>query len=310
MRCRSNVQLMTLDADIAPLVDAVNAAAAEAPPIDEQTVADRRAGYAALSSIAGPGPQIESVVDSEIAGVPVRTYRNGADVGVFVYIHGGGFTIGDLDTHDPVCRQLCVESAATVVSIDYRLAPEHPFPAGINDAWAVLQAIHADRAAYGDDTRIVVGGDSAGGTFAAALALLARDAEIDVAAQLLIYPSVDAEDDSPSMTDNGTGYILTADTMRWFGDRYQADATDFRASPIRAESHKGVAPALIITAQYDPLRDQGAAYARVLEAAGVDVTYANYDGMVHAFFQLSPIVAKAKSAIDQVAKAARSALRE
>lgn len=301
---------MTLDADIQPIVDAVTAASADAPPIDEQTVADRRAGYAALSALAGPGPEVASVIDGEIAGVPVRAYRNSGDVGVFVYIHGGGFTIGDLDTHDPVCRQLCAASGATVISIDYRLAPEHPFPAGIDDAWAVLQAIDADRDGYGDSTRIVVGGDSAGGTFAAALALLSRDAGIELAAQLLIYPAVDAEDDSPSMTENGTGYILTAETMRWFGDRYQPDPADLRASPVRAESHAGVAPALVITAQYDPLRDQGARYAQVLQAAGVDVTYTNYDGMVHAFFQLSPIVAKAKQAIDQVAAAARSALRD
>lgn len=305
---------MTLAADIKPLVDAVNAAAADAPPIDQQTVADRRAGYVALSAIAGEGPAISQVSDSLIGGVPVRTYRNPGDVGVFVFVHGGGYTIGDVDTHDPVCRQLCAESGATVVSVDYRLAPEHPFPAGIDDAWAVLQAIDVDRQSYGASpdgapARIVVGGDSAGGNFSAVLALLARDAGLDLAAQLLVYPAVDAEDDSPSMTENGTGYILTAATMQWFGEQYNADPADFRASPRRAASHEGVAAALVITAQYDPLRDQGSKYADRLRAAGVDVTYTNYEGMVHAFFQFSPVVAQAKQAIDQVSEYARAALR-
>lgn len=302
---------MTLDADLQPIVDAVNAAAAEAPPLDEQTVADRRAGYQALSAFGGEGPAIDEVSDSSIAGVPVRTYRNAGAVGIFLFVHGGGYTIGDLDTHDPICRQLCVESESTVISIDYRLAPEHPFPAGIDDAWAVLQAVAADRGGYGTSAtdRIVVGGDSAGGNFSAVLALLARDANIELAAQLLVYPAVDSEDDSPSMTENGTGYILTAETMQWFGDQYAADAADWRASPLRAASHAGLAPALVITAQYDPLRDQGALYADKLKAAGVDVTHTNYDRMVHAFFQFGPIVAQGAAAVTQVAEAAKAALR-
>jgi len=302
---------MTVDADLKPIVDAVNAAAADAPPIYEQSVADRRAGYLALSALAGEGPPVDDVTDSTIAGVSVRTYRNAGAEGIFVYVHGGGYTIGDLESHDPVCRQLCEESESTVIAIDYRLAPEHPFPAGIEDSWAVLQAIAAHRVGYGTSgtDKIVVGGDSAGGNFSAVLALLARDAGIDLAAQLLIYPAVDAEDDSPSMTENGVGYILTAETMQWFGDQYAADAADWRASPRRAESHAGVAPALVITAQYDPLRDQGAAYAEQLAAAGVDVTHTNYEGMVHAFFQLSPIVKQASTAITEVAAAAKMALR-
>jgi len=302
---------MTVDADLQPIVDAVNAAAAEAPPIADQSVADRRAGYKALSAFGGDGPTIDDVSDSTIAGVPVRTYRSAGAKGIFVYVHGGGYVIGDRDTHDPVCRQLCLESGSTVISIDYRLAPEHPFPAGIDDAWAVLQAIAADRASYGTaaDDGIVVGGDSAGGNFAAVLALHARDAGIDLAAQLLIYPAVDGEDASPSMTENATGYILTAETMGWFATQYAADHTDWRASPLRAESHAGVAPALVITAQYDPLRDQGAAYVEKLRADGIEVTHTNYEGMVHAFFQFGPIVAKGAAAVTEVAIAAKAALR-
>lgn len=300
---------MTLDPQIQPIVDAVNAAAADLPPVWEQTVADRRAGYLALSSIAGPGPELDRVDDIEIAGVPCRVYANEGANGVLMFIHGGGYVIGDLETHDQVCRQLALESGATVVAVHYRLAPEHPFPAGIQDAWAVLQALDADRDRFGGDrNKLAVTGDSAGGNFSAVLALLARDAGLDLAAQLLVYPGVDMNDDSPSLAENGEGYILTKDVMDWFMHQYAADPLDWRASPILAESHAGVAPALVITAQYDPLRDQGKAYADKLEAAGVDVTYTNYDGMVHAFFQLAPICDAGKAAITEVATAAKAAL--
>lgn len=299
---------MPLDPQIAPIVDAVNNAAAELPPVWEQTVADRRAGYLALSNIAGPGPQLDHVEDVEIAGVPCRVYANEGANGVLLFIHGGGYVIGDLETHDQPCRQLALESGATVVAVHYRLAPEHPFPAGIEDAWAVLQALDADRDRFGERSKIAVTGDSAGGNFSAVLALMARDAGIDLAAQLLIYPGVDMNDDSPSMTENGEGYILTAEVMEWFMHNYAADPDDWRASPILAETHAGVAPALVITAEFDPLRDQGKAYADKLRAAGVDVTYTNYDGMVHAFFQLAPICDAGKAAVTQVAETAKGAL--
>lgn len=295
---------MPLDPQIQPLVDAVNAAAADAPPVSEQTVEERREGYRGLSALPGPGPQLDHVSDATVAGVPIRTYANDGATGVFLFIHGGGYTIGDINTHDQPCRQLALESGATVISPDYRLAPEHPFPAGIEDCWAVLQWIVAE---YPGD-KIVVGGDSAGGNFSAVLALMARDAGVELAAQLLIYPAVDAEDNSPSMTENGTGYILTAATMEWFGQKYQADAADWRASPIRAESLAGAAPAVVITAEFDPLRDQGIKYVEALAAAGVEVTHTNYDGMVHAFFQLGPIIGASARAVTQIATAAKTAL--
>ena len=295
---------MPLDPQIQPLVEAVNVAAQGAPPVSEQTVEERREGYRGLSALPGPGPELDHVNDSTAAGVPIRTYANDDATGVFLFLHGGGYTIGDIETHDQPCRQLALESGATVISPDYRLAPEHPFPAGVNDCWAVLQWIVAEY----PDTKIVVGGDSAGGNFSAVLALMARDAGIELAAQLLIYPAVDAEDDSPSMTDNGTGYILTAATMEWFGEKYQADAADWRASPIRADSLAGVAPAVVITAEFDPLRDQGIKYAEALAAADVDVTHTDYDGMVHAFFQLGPIIDASARAVTQVAEAAKAVL--
>lgn len=309
----NRIDEMSLDPQIQPIVDAVNAAAADAPPLAEQTIADRREGYLALSALAGPGPDLDHITDSSVEGIPIRTYANKGANGIFVYIHGGGYTIGDLDSHDPVCRQLAVESGATVVAVDYRLAPEHPFPAGIEDSWTVLQWIDAHRsdfAATGDAgaNKIVIGGDSAGGNFAAVLALMARDADLDLAAQLLVYPAVDAADASPSMTENGVGYVLTAETMEWFGDQYAADVTDWRASPLLATSHTDVAPALIITAEFDPLRDQGMAYADKLRDAGVSVEHTNYEGVVHVFFQLGPIVDAGARAVTQVAIAAETAL--
>ena len=300
---------MPVDPQIAGLVDAINAAAAEAPPPEEQDAAFRREGYLALAAIPGPGPELDSVTDIEIAGVPCRRYANDGAVGCFVYIHGGGYCIGDLDTHDQVCRQLAHESESTVISIHYRLAPEHPFPAGLDDAWSVLQAIDADRAAHGAEAGLVVGGDSAGGNFSAVLALMARDVGIDLDAQLLVYPGVDMNDESPSMQENGEGYVLTQQGMDWFMEQYKADPADWRASPINAESHEGVAPALVITAEYDPLRDQGIGYADKLRAAGVDVTHTNYEGMVHVFFQLGPICDAGARSVTEVATAARNALR-
>lgn len=299
---------MPLDPQIQGLVDASNAAAAEAPPISEQTVEMRREGYAALAALVGAGPDMDSVSDIEIAGVPCRRYENDGASGCFVYVHGGGYTIGDLDTHDAVCRQLGSESNTTVISVDYRLAPEHPFPAGIDDSWKVLQAIDADRAAYGATAGLVVGGDSAGGNFSAVLALMARDAGLALDAQLLVYPAVDVNDDSPSMTENGEGYFLTKETMEWFTEQYQPDPLDWRASPILADSHAGVAPATIITAEFDPLRDQGARYEQTLRAAGVDVTLTNYEGMVHVFFQLASICDAGARAVTQIATAARTAI--
>jgi len=305
---------MALDPQIAPIVAAVQKAAEAGPPISEQTVEERREAYQALSSLPGDGPQLDEVTDISIPGpdgnLAARVYRNSGATGIFVFYHGGGYTIGDLDSHDQVCRRLATQSHSTVVAIDYRLAPEHPFPAGVNDAWAALQWVDANRAELGGagDAKIVVGGDSAGGNLSAVVALMARDAGLDLAAQLLVYPAVDVNDDSPSMTENAEGYVLTRQTMEWFNEQYAADAADWRASPILADSHEGLATALVITAQYDPLRDQGARYAQTLKDAGVDVTLSNYEGMAHIFFQLAPIVDAATKAIGEVADAAKKAL--
>ena len=300
---------MPLDPQIKPIVDAVNKAAAGAPP--NPSVEVRRQGYVALAGFAGAGPELDSVTNTTIAGpagpIPVRTYRNTGARGVVVFYHGGGFCIGDLDTHDEVCRQIARQADATVMSVHYRLAPEDPFPAAVEDSWAALQYADAHREQLGGsaDAKIVVAGDSAGGNLATVVALMARDASLDLAGQALVYPGTRSDDDSPSMQANGRGYILDLDTMAWFFESYGADPSDWRASPIRAESHEGVAPALVVTAEFDPLRDQGRDYAEVLREAGVDVTYADYDGMVHIFFQLGPLVDGGARCVTEVAEFAR-----
>jgi acetyl esterase len=305
---------MPLDPQIKPIVDFVESVVADGPPRSSQTIEERRAAYRALAAVAGAGPDLDEVVDSTIPGpagaIPVRIYRNHGARGIFVFFHGGGYTIGDLDTHDEVCRQLAVQSESTLMAVDYRLAPEHPFPAGVDDAWAAVQWADAHRAELGGsaDAKIVVGGDSAGGNFSAVVALMARDTGLELAAQLLVYPGVDLTDDSPSLTENASGYILDTETREWFYACYGAPPTDWRVSPLLAASHVGVAPALIITAEFDPLRDQGARYGAKLAADGVDVTLSLYEGMVHVFFQLGPLVDAGARAVTEVAHAAKRAL--
>jgi len=301
-----------IDPQLQPLLDAVNSAGRSST--EPATLQERRDGYLALSTIAGPGPDLDHVEDRSIDGpagpIPTRVYRNDGAVGIFVFFHGGGHTIGDLDSHDEPCRRLAADANCTLVSVGYRLAPEAPFPAAVDDAWAAVRWADANRTDLGGapDAKIVVGGDSAGGNLSAVVALMARDVGLDLAAQCLVYPGTRTDDASPSMTENGVGYLLDLETMDWFREQYAADPKDWRASPIYADSHAGVAPALVITAEYDPLRDQGADYARALEAAGVPVTYSNYDGMTHVFFQFGPIADGGARCVAQVSAFAAAAL--
>lgn len=310
---------MTLDPQIQPIVDLINAAAVDAPPVADQTPEMRREGYQALVAQIPPGPDMASVATQSIPGpggdIDLRIYRPTStdSPGVIVFYHGGGWCIGDLDTHDEVCRRLAAISGLAVVSVDYRLAPEHPFPAAVEDSWSALRWVSDHRQAVTGraDARIAVCGDSAGGNLSAVMALMARDKPemgVAVSAQLLVYPSVDmTAEDYPSLAANGKGHVLTTEGMNWFRAAYltaPGDADDWRASPLRAADLAGLPPALVITAEYDPIRDQGRAWADALTAAGVEVSYTEYPGMVHIFFQLGPGIDATTRAIEEVAAAA------
>jgi acetyl esterase len=295
------------------MCDLVNAATT-GPPTDE-TLEQSRDGFALLVATGAGAPQaVHAVEVSDIAGVPVRIYRPSSEVAlpVVVYFHGGGWTIGSAEQFDAITRELANTSGAIVVSVDYRLAPEHPFPAALDDCWSVLQSVAKHAVEFGGDGgRLAVAGDSAGGNLAAVCALLARDAGgPDLALQVLVYPATDCDFDTESYRANGRGMVLTEDDMRWFWDCYArggADPGDWRLSPLRAPSVEGVAPAVVITAEYDPLRDEGEAYAKRMQGAGVAVELRRYDAMIHAFFGLSEAFDASRDAMSLVGTALRRA---
>lgn len=239
-----------------------------------------------------------------------RLYRPGG-TGTWptlVYLHGGGFVVGDLDTHDQACRRICAGADAVVLSVDYRLAPEHPFPAAIDDAVAALRWAHEHLPELGGSPRLVVGGDSAGANLAAVAAQEAREL---VAAQVLIYPTVDPLGDYPSRRENATGYFLDKPTMDWFGGHYlhgvRPDLSDPRLLPLLGDL-AGLPRALVATAEFDPLRDEGEAYADAMAASGVPVEKVRYDGLIHGFFDLGPWSAACARAVDDLVVRIRAVL--
>lgn len=265
------------------------------------------------------GEDVHEVADRAATGpagdIPVRVYRPAADpaLPVVVFFHGGGWVIGSVETHDNTCRSLANGVGAVVVSVEYRLAPEHTFPAAIDDAFAATRWVweHANQIG-GDAGRVALAGDSAGGNLAAVVALRAREESgPPLAYQALIYPVTDYEFDSASMRDNATGFFLERDSMRWFYGHYlrdPSDGADWRVSPARARDLSGLPPAFVLTAEFDPLRDQGEAYARRLAAAGVDVDLRRYDGVFHGFFGMRDLMEPAQQAFDDVTEALRAAL--
>ena len=288
------------------------------PPTHTLTPAQARSFYRDRRGFTQPEPPLMAEVQDLMAGtVPVRLYRPTAPQTlqpVLVYLHGGGWTIGDLDTHDVLCRQLARDGACTVVSVDYRMGPEHRFPAAVDDcvdAFDWLRA-HAQELQL-DTSRMAVGGDSAGGNLAAALCLVQREAGRAMPAfQLLIYPATDMRAVAPSHTTNGQGYMLTNDSIHWYRGNYigdQADWSDWRASPLLAPSHAGLPPALVLTAGFDPLRDEGLQYANALSAAGVPTQYVCFERQIHGFITMSRVIGEALTAVGLCGAALRRAWR-
>ncbi len=292
------------------------------PPLNEMPVSDARATYGAVVSQFGLPPEpVADIVDRTIPGpagpIPVRIYtpKGSGAFPALIYYHGGGWVIGDLDVVDGPCTVLANRAHAVVVSVDYRLAPEHPYPAAIEDAYAALNWV-ADNAALlnVDAERLAVAGDSAGGNLAAVVALLARDeGSPALVHQLLLYPATDMLRQTVSARDNGEGYFLTTDLLKWFQEHYLpggADPTDWRASPLRAPDLSGLPPALVITAEFDPLRDEGEAYAVRLREAGVEAVVTRYDGQIHAFAaNLAGAIDQGRAAIEDAGRHLRTVFR-
>ncbi len=270
------------------------------PPMEESTPDEVRARNAARQ-LPSTEP-IHHVRDLDAGGVPARLYRpNDAEgLGLLVYFHGGGWVFGNLESHDAACRSLANRSGHAVLSIDYRLAPEHPFPAPLEDAVTATRWAHANAASLGcNPDRLAVGGDSAGGNLAAVVAQLGP---VPLVHQLLVYPVTDCTRSTQSYADNGTNYLLTSDLMGWFIDHYlsgdHGSPADPRVSPLFASDEVIAAtpPALVITAEFDPLRDEGDAYAAKLAHLGVPTSHVRFSGMCHAFFTLADFVDDGKNA--------------
>jgi acetyl esterase len=296
---------MNLDPQAAAYLDRVHAL--NLPPISEIGPATARANYdAGTPAVFGDPEPVASVEDTDAGGVPVRIFtpRN-ANGGAVVYCHGGGWVVGGPDSHGPACQTLAARSGATVILVDYRLAPEHRYPAAIDDCFTVL-VWAASRFA-----RLAVAGDSAGGQLAASTALRAREVGISLELQALIYPATNyPEPDTYGGV--GVGTTLDGPGMRWYWDQYMVDdarTAEPDCSPLRAEDLSGLPPALILTAENDPLRAEAVVYAERLREAGVPVTLHDYDGLIHGFIRMRAVIDRADEALTEVADAVGAALR-
>ena len=306
-----------LHPEIQRILDGMNAAAG--PPAHEVPIDEARAAHAAESvELGGPGEPVAEVRDVRVPAdggeVLVRTFRPDGDgpLPVVAYLHGGGWVMGSVDSYDTTLRALANASGAIVAGVEYRLAPEHRFPAALDDSLAAIRwlAAHADELG-GDGSRLALAGDSAGGNLAAVAARRLRG-ELPIALQVLVYPVTDAGVDMPSYRGFSDGRGLTAASMHRFWSLYLdgADGSHPDASPLRAGDLAGVAPALVLTAEEDVLRDEGEAYAAALRDAGVEVELVRWPGSIHGFFRWLQATSEARAAIGAVAAALRSALRE
>jgi acetyl esterase len=305
--------MTALDPDCRTLLDMARQAGR--PAFETVGHLEARSLFKAGFRVLAPDPMpVAEMRDLSLPGpggaIAARLYRGSAAaiLPCVVYFHGGGWVIGDIDTHDPVCRHLAHAAECAVISVDYRLAPEHKFPAAAEDCIAATAWIAEHAAVLGiDPARLAVAGDSAGGNLAAVVALAARDRGAPrLSLQMLIYPATDFGGDFASYRRHAEGYLLTAATMRWFVAQYlrdPGDAADWRASPLRAPDLSGVAPAYVLTAGYDPLCDEGDAYARRLQEHGVGVQHRRYPDQLHGFVSSGRIIRAAHAALDECAAA-------
>lgn len=283
--------------------------------------AARRLYKETRAAVTPPPPEVAEVRDLAAQGphgaIPVRLYRPpesaaAAGLPLLVFYHGGGWVIGDIETHDVVCRTLCLNAGCAVLSVGYRMGPEHKFPAAVDDAFAALSWAVAEAVSLRiDPARIAVGGDSAGGNLAAVTALTARDRGApSLRFQLLIYPATDMVMQTRSHRAFAEGYFLTRSSMDWFQQQYlrsPADQRDWRASPLRAGALQGLPPAFVLVAGYDPLRDEGEAYAQALHAAGNRVTFREYPGQMHGFITMGRVLPQAGQALAEMGAALKAA---
>ncbi len=286
------------------------------PPLNDMTPAEAREALAATVESAGEPEQVGDIMNRSIPGplgdIPIRVYtpEGTGPLPALVYFHGGGWVAGDLEMVDPSCTMLANRAGAVVVSVDYRLAPEHKFPVPVMDCYAAAQWVSANAAEFDvDPQRIGVGGDSAGGNLAAAVSVVARDSGApDLAFQILFYPVTNMDYETNSYRENGAGYFLTTDMMRWFWSHYLESedvGRDMRASPLLMQDASGLPPTFVATAEFDPLRDEGEAYAELLLEAGNDVAVKRYDGQIHGFVTRCGIMDRGKQAIEDAAAQVR-----
>lgn len=305
---------MAMDPDARRLLDM--AASMGAPPLDTMLVAEARAAVQAMAAMLQPPPVPHRMRAIDLGGVPARLYRpveaeDAAILPAYIHLHGGGWVLGDLDGCHSYCAEIATTAGIAVVAVDYRLAPEHPFPAGLEDSRMAVRQVVEQAARLGiDPTRLSIGGDSAGGNLAASTCLILRDGggEPVLRAQVLLYPVTDLRMQTASYAIPDADGLLTAGMMRWFRDLYSGNITDWRVSPLLAASHADLPPAYIITCGFDPLHDEGRAYAAALAQAGGSVTHVPYPDQFHGFLFMGAAIAAAGPAIADVAGYLRRSL--
>ncbi|MCA9190380.1 MAG: alpha/beta hydrolase [Planctomycetales bacterium] len=306
-------QEIQLEAGCKSFLDAI--AENPGPRWHELTPSEGRKRFNSFQDVFGSGPEEIKITDTLMGYVPVRFYRPSHSTAtifpVVVYFHGGGWVLGDLDTHDALCRRLSLAANVVVISVDYRLAPEHPFPAALEDCFEVLRLIDQDAQKYGvDSCRVVVAGDSAGGNLAAAVALKLRDTSQDfLKGQVLIYPVMDHECNTRSYHSFATDFGLTRADMIWFWKQYlgEQNVTSY-CVPTLESNLQGLPPTLVVTAEYDVLRDEGERYAELLSAAGIPVKHIQYPGAIHGFVHFAGVVEYGIKATHDIASEIRSML--